>query len=265
MLIRCTSSFMFRCFILLASCMLVSSCSQRHAPAPVVEVKWHSYSSRQLVHVVRRNETLYAIAFRYDKDYRQLAELNHLRPPFALQVGQRIRLTKGSPVYRSNYTPTTYAPTKTVWINKPVARPMLRKTPVSFARKNSPIPSGSSANAWVWPVQGRVVTHFFPSQGKKGIDIAGKKGDVVRAAGSGIVAYSGSGLSGYGHLIIIKHQNQFLTAYGDNLKNVVKEGQNVKAGQVIAEIGIVDRKFWGVHFEIRKSGQPVNPVNYLRK
>lgn len=245
-----------RCIILLVSCFLIISCSQRYSPAPVVEVKWHSYSSRQIFHVVRPNETLYAIAFRYDKDYRHLAVLNHLRPPFALQVGQRIRLAKGNPIYHAYH-----APTKTVWINKPLARPVVKKTSLLSVRKHTPL---SSDNTWVWPVKGKVVANFFPSQGKKGIDIAGKKGDFVRAAGSGIVAYSGSGLSGYGHLIIIKHQNQFLTAYGDNLKNVVKEGQYVKAGQIIADIGIVDRKFWGVHFEIRKSGQPVNPVNYLR-
>ncbi|MDP1603334.1 MAG: peptidoglycan DD-metalloendopeptidase family protein [Legionella sp.] len=109
------------------------------------------------------------------------------------------------------------------------------------------------------------MANFFPEQGKKGIDIAGKKGDIVRAASGGMVAYSGNGLSGYGNLIIIKHDGQFLTAYGNNLRNRVREGQKVKAGQIIAEMGIVDRKFWGVHFEIRKAGQPVNPMSYLQR
>lgn len=85
------------------------------------------------------------------------------------------------------------------------------------------------------------------------------------AAADGVVAYSGNGLSGYGNLIIIKHNGQFLTAYANNLKNKVEEGQKVKAGQIIAEMGIIDRQFWGVHFEIRKSGQPVNPMLYLQK
>lgn len=112
-------------------------------------------------------------------------------------------------------------------------------------------------------MNGRVATRFIPQQGKKGIDIAGRKGEKIRAASSGVVAYAGNGLSGYGNLIIVKHNNQFLTAYGNNLRNLVKEGQKVKAGQIIAEMGVIDRRFWGVHFEIRRAGRPVNPLNYL--
>ena len=114
-------------------------------------------------------------------------------------------------------------------------------------------------------MRGRVVATYVPQQGKKGIDIAGKKGDKIHAAAGGTVAYAGNGLSGYGNLIIIKHDNQYLTAYGDNLHNLVKEGQRIRRGQIIAEMGVVDRRFWGVHFEIRKAGKPVNPLNYLQK
>ena len=85
------------------------------------------------------------------------------------------------------------------------------------------------------------------------------------AASSGVVAYAGSGQAGYGNLIIIKHDNQYLTAYGNNLRNLVREGQHIQTGQAIAEIGVVDRRYWGVHFEIRQAGKPVNPLNYLQK
>ena len=142
--------------------------------------------------------------------------------------------------------------------NIPSARPVSPSYQASWARPGR-------YQSWLWPVNGRVATQFIPQQGKKGIDIAGMKGEKIRASSGGVVAYAGSGLSGYGNLIIIKHNNQFLTAYGNNLRNMVHEGQQVKAGQVIAEMGVVDRRFWGVHFEIRRAGKPVNPLNYLQK
>ena len=87
----------------------------------------------------------------------------------------------------------------------------------------------------------------------------------MHASSSGVVAYAGSGLAGYGNLIIIKHNNEFLTAYGNNARNLVREGQRVSSGQIIAEAGVIERKYYGVHFEIRKRGVPVNPLNYLQK
>lgn len=240
---------------LLLLLFLMVGCGERTSLAPVVELKWRSQNTRQLTHVVRRGETLYAIAFRHDTDYRQLAAYNHLRSPYALRIGQVIRLP-----YRSRRTKAYYAPVKN---GKNVHLPTgQRRIPPSKLR---PRYISVNSNHWKWPAQGRVVANFFPEQGKKGIDIAGKKGDIVRAASGGMVAYSGNGLSGYGNLIIIKHDGQFLTAYGNNLRNRVREGQKVKAGQIIAEMGIVDRKFWGVHFEIRKAGQPVNPMSYLQR
>jgi len=106
---------------------------------------------------------------------------------------------------------------------------------------------------------------FSPSNGRKGIDIAGKKGSKIRASSAGIVAYAGDGLPGYGHLVILKHDTEYLTAYGNNQKILVHSGQYVKQGQVIAEMGVVNRRFWGVHFEVRRRGEPVNPLNYLKK
>jgi len=231
------------CVFLLS--LLLVACGQRDGLAPVVELKWHAANSKQQRHVVVSGETLYAIAFRYDQDYRQLAVINHLSSPYTLRVGQVLRLQQSQSVQPARQAPRAK---------------YRRQTPVPYVNNKK---SGNSQ--WLWPADGKVVSRFIPQQGKKGIDIAGKKGAIIRAASGGVVAYAGSGLSGYGNLIIIKHNNQYLSAYGNNARNLVREGQVIKSGQAIAQMGVVNRKFWGVHFEIRKAGQPVNPLNYLQK
>ena len=236
--------------------LLISGCTDPENMAPVVQSRWLVQNRNQSAHRVQPGETLYAIAFRYDKDYRQLAVYNHLQSPYSLRVGQVVRLphTVGQP------KPAPYKPWST-------PHSVSQAKPAHLAY-TSPHQAGythsvGATNGWRWPAQGRVVANFVPSQGKKGIDIACNKGEGVYASASGIVAYAGSGLMGYGNLIIIKHNNQYLTAYGNNSKNWVHEGQQVSVGQKIAEVGLIDRRFWGVHFEIRQAGQPVNPLNYL--
>jgi lipoprotein NlpD len=226
--------------------ILLSGCGGRESLAPVVQLHWRDGNRYDRQYVVRRGDTLYAIAFRYDRDYRQLAAENHIYPPYSLRVGQiiylqprmiRARIKKSIPYARpSNATTSRYIP---------------------------PAVASGRNKQWLWPAHGRIVTSFVPDQGKKGLDIAGKKGDKIYASAAGTVAYAGSGLTGYGNLIIIKHDNQFLTAYGNNARNLVHEGQMIRAGQMIAEMGLVDRRFWGVHFEIRHAGKPVNPRYYL--
>lgn len=239
-----------------ASCCLllciISSCAQRERPAPVEELRWKPVSMHSRQHTVARGETLYAVAFRYDLDYRHLAALNHLHRPYTLRVGQKLNLhgAQFSARRASSFK-------KTAYVNQ------WRTT--KSQQYGASYPRANIHSHWYWPAQGRIVANFLPAQGKKGIDIAGKKGDKIRAAADGVVAYSGGGLSGYGNLIIIKHNNEFLTAYGNNAKNLVKEGQHIKSGQVIGEMGVIDRRFWGVHFEMRKTGNPVNPLLYLRR
>ena len=235
----------------LGICMLgLTACSQREGLAPVVELNWRETNSHVSQHIVTRGETLYAIAFRYDQDYRQLAAANHLYSPYSLRIGQAIRLLPGRNPIRTANTSRYVAPKFTNY------------SYTQRQRYSSPVHRGS--DQWLWPARGRIVSTFVPEQGKKGLDIAGKKGDKIYAAGSGTVAYAGSGLAGYGNLIIIKHNNQYLTAYGNNAHNLVREGQSIKAGQMIADMGVIDRRFWGVHFEIRQAGKPVNPLSYLR-
>lgn len=228
--------------------LLLTACGQRHSPAPVIESHWKSQGTHSGYHRVSAGETLYAIAFRYDMDYRQLAALNNLHNPYTVRVGQILR-TNGA-----NRSARVIQASKPASINISVKRPIWIQPPTN-----------NRGSTWQWPAPGRVVSNFFPEQGKKGIDIAGKKGDKIHAAAAGTVAYAGAGLAGYGNLIIIKHNDSFLTAYANNSKNLVREGQAIKAGQNIAEMGLIDRRYWGVHFEIRKAGNPVNPLQYLRK
>jgi len=225
------------------------ACGGREDLAPVVELNWRAANAQGSRYVVRRGDTLYAIAFRYDRDYRELAAANHLYSPYSLRVGQVIQTGH-------HRTP---------------AKPQARHAQTRFATRPQAIQQSApsrgfwgGSTTWTWPAHGRVVANFVPNQGKKGIDIAGKKGEKIYATRNGTVAYAGSGLAGYGNLIIIRHDNQFLTAYGNNERNLVREGESIKAGQVIAEMGVVDRRYWGVHFEIRRSGEPVNPLNYLK-
>ena len=226
------------------------SCGGREDLAPVVELNWRGANAQGARYVVKRGDTLYAIAFRYDRDYRELAAANHLYSPYSLRVGQVIHLQHTHPLTAAN-------PRARYTRRQSAARPHTTQQINPIRR----LFAGTAA--WTWPAHGRVVANFIPNQGKKGIDIAGKKGEKIYATRSGTVAYAGSGLAGYGNLIIIRHDNQFLTAYGNNERNLVREGQTIKAGQVIADMGVVDRRYWGLHFEIRRSGQPVNPLHYL--
>lgn len=222
---------------------LLSGCSEREGLAPVFESKWYNPNVQRSKHKVVKGETLYAIAFRYDKDYRQLARVNHLSAPYALQAGQKIFL----------YSSVTGSSNKG-----------LKSNSVRTIRKKEK-PVTHFDGRWIWPATGKVVAKYSPRQGKKGINISGKRGEDIVAASGGVVAYAGDGLPGYGNLIIIKHNKKYLTAYGNNLKNLVKEGQSVKKGQIIAKMGRVDRKYWGLHFEIRKEGKPVNPLQYVSR
>ena len=238
----------------------ITGCGERVDLAPVVESRWAVENKNQAVHRVLPGDTLYAIAFRYDKDYRELAAFNHLERPYALRVGQTLRLQY--PNYPRKHINQQWSSSFS-----PRVQTSSRASayPAVSPHNTSRLPLFRNSDNWFWPVHGRVVANFIPSQGKKGIDIASKKGEAVYASASGVVAYAGSGLRGYGNLIIIKHNSQYLTAYGNNAHNLVHEGQRINAGQRIAEVGVIDRRYWGVHFEIRQAGQPVNPLNYLKR
>ncbi len=193
-------------------------------------------------HIVRSGETLFSIAWRYGKDHRDLARWNRLGDGSLIYPGQVIRLTPPSGSARSTATPRP-AP----------ARP--RPLPSIPAQPPPP---------WDWPTAGRVTVGFGGKPGTgTGILIDGRPGQPVRAAASGSVVYAGGGLIGYGQLIIIKHNDTYLSAYGYNASLLVKGGDPIKKGQQIATMGEGPERKARLHFEIRRNGTPVDPRQFL--
>lgn len=198
-------------------------------------------------YVVRRGESVYRIATNNGITALDLALWNNIPPPYVIHPGQRLKLYPGGPTY-----PRTVVtrPTSTS------ARPSSPRT-----TPTAPVPSNLT---WRWPADGQMVAHFVSGDPtKQGIDIAGSAGQSVRAAADGVVVYSGSGLVGYGELIIVKHNEQWLSAYGHNRARLVNEGGVVKAGQQIAEMGRTGAARDMLHFEIRYDGKPVDPLQHL--
>ncbi|MGB9670262.1 MAG: peptidoglycan DD-metalloendopeptidase family protein [Halothiobacillaceae bacterium] len=198
------------------------------------------------VHVVKRGETLYSIAMAYDMDWRELASRNGMRPPYTLHVGQRLVLAENRVTQEGGG----------------VADPAPKATGKSRKGPAPQLPVGKIA--WTWPTEGRVVTTFVQGHAtRKGIDIAGELGQPVRAAANGEVVYSGSGLAGYGKLIILKHDERFLSAYAYNQTLLVSEGETVQSGQIIARMGQAEVGKPMLHFEIRLDGNPIDPLRQL--
>lgn len=212
-------------------------------------------------HKVLRGETLYSIAYQHGLDYRELAAWNRIAKPYTIFPGQRLQM-KVPKVTAKARTVASASSKKQANVKR--SPPVIRKKTVEAVRKSKP--AQPVKHAWVWPTHGKVLQKYSPKgRGNKGIDIAGKAGQPVLAASSGKVVYSGNGLPGYGNLIIIKHSDQYLSAYAHNRKLLVKEGKTVTRGQKIAELGSTGTRSPRLHFEIRRHGKPVNPLRYLPK
>jgi lipoprotein NlpD len=225
---------------------------------------------------VMRGDTLYSIAFRHGVDFRDLAGWNGIASPYTIWPGQVLRLSPARDRVAGTRRPVTSAPTR---MPAPVARPVptpshpsasvAAPAPVAAvpAPPVVPAPKGATRTAsgvnWRWPADGTLIKKFQGGDAIPGIELAGKAGDPVRAAADGVVVYSGNGLVGYGELIIIKHNDDFLSAYGHNRKRLVKEGQRVSAGQLIAEMGSTGASRDELQFQIRRDGNPVDPLDYL--
>lgn len=187
--------------------------------------------------VVQKNDTLYSIARANNTSTAQLISANGLNKPYRIYPGQKLKLQK------------------TTRTDKEVAakKPAQRSSPPKKTRLT-----------WRWPVKGKIIKRFNRRKlNARGIDIKGRAGTDIKAAASGKVVYSGNGLISYGNLVIIKHNNTYLSAYANNRNLLVKEGEYVKQGQVIAKLGDSSSKNPFLHFEIRKRGKPVNPLSYL--
>ncbi|MEE9552321.1 MAG: peptidoglycan DD-metalloendopeptidase family protein [Gammaproteobacteria bacterium] len=214
-------------------------------------------------HIIIKGDTLYSIAWNYGFDYRAVARWNGITAPYVIYPGQFIRLQAPPETKAKPLKPGPIVRKKTVEKPeqvKPDKKPPSRQKIVS--KQKPRLPSGKIH--WSWPAKGKLIKSDTPTA-KKGIDIAGRPGQQVKAAAMGDVVYSGSGLLGYGKLIIIKHNETFLSAYAHNKQLMVKEGERVKPGQHIAQIGQTTNGQTLLHFEIRKDGKPVNPLNYLPK
>ena len=196
-------------------------------------------------HIVRSGETLYTIAWRYGKDNRDLARWNRLGDGSLIYPGQVIRLTPPPGIGSASASRPS-----------PSTAPAPKRTPPKAP--TDPPPS------WVWPTRGRVVADFGTRPGSgTGVLIGGRLGQPVVSAADGRVVYSGSGLMGYGRLIIIKHNETFLSAYGHNASLLVREGETVRRGQRIATMGEGPGQEPRLHFEIRRNGVPVDPQSHL--
>jgi lipoprotein NlpD len=253
-------------------------------PPPAPE---ESKADAKGTYTVRRGDTLLRIALDNGQNYRDLVAWNNLSDPDDIKVGQVLRVTPPerernsativtSPVTLPGADKPAPAPKKTLprGDKKPYTESNLAETQKEEAVKPAAAPAGALAAgstvtasddeklSWMWPSDGRIIATF--DEGKnKGIDIAGRLGQQVMAAGSGKVMYAGSGIRGYGNLVIVKHSNSLLSAYAHNRAIVVKEGQNVTKGQVIAEMGDSDADTVKLHFEIRQQGKPVDPSKFL--
>ena len=245
------------CLCLIAACATACvSTSSVHVPSHSSRAARtaQSDSARAGYHVVRAGETLNEIAFRYRVDVRALVRWNEIRNPDVIHVGQRLRVT----------------PPHTATRAAEPARPSTRRA----AAPPSATTGGSGGSAvgrsatpppsWLWPTDGEVVTRFGSTAGiATGIGIRGREGQPVRAAEAGRVVYAGGGLIGYGQLVIIKHNDTYLTAYGYNSRLLVEQGQEVRRGATIAFMGQGPERQPRLHFEIRRDGVPVDPLLML--
>jgi lipoprotein NlpD len=203
------------------------------------------------VYRVKRGDTLYSISWRYGMNYKTLANINNIRSPYNIYVGQKL-------VFKSAKR-TTVSSTKTVRSKTSV--------PATTSRSSEKVESRSTAvSSWLWPTKGKVTSSYASSAtGRNGISISGQPNQAIIAAAAGKVVYSGNGLPRYGNLLIIKHNETYLSAYAHNKSLLLKEGDYVKAGQKIATMGRTGTQTTKLHFEIRKNGKPVDPVRFLPK
>lgn len=202
-------------------------------------------------HTVKPGETLYSIAWTYGYDYQTVARWNDIKPPYIIHVGQRIRVAAPADEERTaQRNPTQQA-------TPPTQQQQAEK-------KKEQVKKWSKAHiSWQWPTQGQLIEGY--SSNNKGLNIAGQNKQPIYAAAEGVVVYSGNGLRGYGNLIIIKHNEVYLSAYAHNREIFVKEGTKVKKGQLIATMGDTDSERVMLHFEIRRDGKPVDPIAFLPK
>jgi lipoprotein NlpD len=272
-----TSTGVFRviklCSIAVVSFALVACSTSQYAP-----VQDLGYSTTQLLtgnsvqrsptsYQVRSGDTMFAIAWRFGWDYKKLAKINGISSPYTIYVGQVVYFNDkkaNKAVNDSNVKGAVKKPvvTTNISIKKPSATTVVPTTKPPYNK----VYNGPASVQWSWPLKGKVLKGFSnKGSAFQGVDLSAILGMSVKAAANGIIVYAGSGIQGYGKLVVIKHNNTFLSAYAYNSRILVIEGATVSAGQVIAEVGKGPQLDPRLHFEIRKDGKPVNPLGYLPK
>jgi len=267
----------------------IAACSQGKSPVDVRETISREVESERLggrvVTIIRPGDTWYGVAFENNITTSELAAWNGMSDQDTLHVGQRLRLTKPLDFQRnsnSSSLSTVVADSKNVVVirsapqvdndqsvAKPaeIVTPKIVKTPEKLIIKTPKQPQFKQGFdkknlRWAWPLQGKVVNKFSPNQGRKGIDISGQQNQAVKVAAPGKVVYQGNGVKGYNNLIIVKHTEDLLSAYAHNQQVYVKEGQWVQENQTISTVGLKKGQPL-LHFEIRRKGKPVDPLQYL--
>ena len=240
-------------------------------------------------YVVESGDTLYAVAFRLGMDYRTLASLNDIDPPYVIRVGQALKtapegvagsppvspeanVAQASAMQRAGETSVTSAAGNGAArategeSSTATAKPAATKSepgPPSHTLSTAKTPTPNApVDRWSWPADGKV-SRAYSAERHKGIDLVGERGSAVMATAAGVVVYAGAGVTGYGALLIVKHNDTYLSAYGHNDALLVAEGQRVDAGQVIARMGSTSSDSVKLHFEIRRNGRPVHPTALL--
>jgi len=216
-------------------------------------------------HIVEPGETLYSISWAYGYDYRQVAQWNQISPPYIVKGGQRIRVAPPAVVVgRKSGDSTNNNQLSNLESTDKESTALADKQVVANNSSQETLVNNKIVH-WQWPIKGgKVVQTFDPRDpGKQGVDVAGQFGQPIYTAAPGQVVYSGGGLSHYGKLIIVKHNETFLSAYAHNKRLLVKEGELLKSGQLIAEMGSTGTNKTKLHFEIRRDGKPVDPLRYL--
>jgi len=231
------------------------------AAQPVKQWPGFENAGKPGYYTVKPGDHLIRIGLENGQSYKDIARWSNIDNPDRIEVGQVLRIVPPSnegvvakPVVISKVSPVAMAPLPAGAASKPVPPPV--------AASSTPATGADEEPGFIWPNNGTVLASFDEVK-NKGVDIAGAAGDPVLAAADGRVVYAGAGLRGYGNLVILKHNNTYLTAYAHNQKLLIKEDQSVKKGQKIAEMGSTDSDQVKLHFEVRRQGKPVDPSKYL--
>lgn len=258
---------MSRVLAMLAAGVLLAACGS-NPPAPLEQryggdrkVRAET-EKRPDQYTVVRGDTLFSIAWRYGLDFRSVARANRVSSPYTIFPGQVLQLKEAPVVVNTPSRQSTSSSASSGTSSRPVSKAATVPAATAAPPKVSAKPAVATAIQWRWPTSGKVVRGFSGTV-HKGIDIDGKAGDTVKAVAAGKVVYAGSGIVGYGKLLIVKHNEIYLSAYGHNRKLLVREGQQIAAGQRIAEKGSSATNSVKLHFEIRREGKPVDPVKLL--